>query len=242
MFQASISGLSHRPTASFLSPPRKIFVSVPGAFSSGPSAHNQVYAGPLFGDDDDEEPDAILDLPIADASAELLRLTRSSTAKLGYVREVAYDAAQPLQIAELDGMVGPWDARIPVTTDFPELMDILKEQPPNVIDMTKSLIPKVCKQIHLVAKPGTRIDHLYNSFGFKFQLRGQQDAGIVGLALCLSRKACGLSCTRSPEPMMDELHTLSCNCTHMTVEVCFLTRFAWCADLRVVPQRAATVL
>ena len=104
-------------------------------------ARNQVYAGPLFGDDDDEEPDAVLDLPIADASAELLHLTRSSTAELGYVREkVAYDAAQPLQIAELDGMVGPWDARIPVTTDSPGLMDIPKEQPLNVID--KVLSPK----------------------------------------------------------------------------------------------------
>ena len=35
--------MTSSPPASFTSPPRKIFASVPGAFSRGPSGHNQVY-------------------------------------------------------------------------------------------------------------------------------------------------------------------------------------------------------
>ena len=78
---------------------------------------------------------------------------------------------------------------------FPGLQDILGDQPPQVLSMMKELIPKIVRQLNLVAKPDTRLDLLYKTYGFCFQSRGQQDAGVVGLALCISRQANLLTCT-----------------------------------------------
>ena len=180
------------------SPPHKIFAATPGAFTSagGHDATHDVYCGDLFKDEEDDLPPSAPELPVADASYEFLALVRAATSELLYVREKApFDIADPAHISQFDGMLGPWDSRLPVTKLFPGLQDILGDQPPQVLSMMKELIPKIVRQLNLVAKPGTRLDLLYKTYGLCFQSRGQQDAGVVGLGLCISRQANLLTCT-----------------------------------------------
>ena len=180
------------------SPPHKIFAATPGAFTSagGHDATHDVYCGDLFKDEEDDLPPSAPELPVADASHEFLALVRAATSELPYVREKApFDIADPVHISQFDGMLGPWDSRLPVTKLFPGLQDILGDQPPQVLSMMKELIPKIVRQLNLVAKPGTRLDLLYKTYGLCFQSRGQQDAGVVGLGLCISRQANLLTCT-----------------------------------------------
>ena len=126
----------------------------------------------------------IVVISVAYVSHEFLALVRTATSELPYVREKApFDIADPAHISQFDGMLGPWDSRLPVTKLFPGIQDILGDQPPQVLSMMKELIPKIVRQLNLVAKPGTRLDLLYKTYGFCFQSRGQQDAGVVGLAL-----------------------------------------------------------
>ena len=103
--------------------------------------------------------------------------------------------ANPVHIPQFDGMLGPWDSRVCTTAAFPGLQDAMSDQPLSVFATMKELIPKLARQLNLVAKPGTQMDLLFKTYGFNFQSRGQQDAGVVGLALCSSRQANLLACT-----------------------------------------------
>ncbi|CAE7253549.1 unnamed protein product [Symbiodinium natans] len=137
------------------SPPRKAAVFGGGAMEARPHVPplpTVDVSTPLF-PDADMEADAPANADLARVENELLALVRSSSSGLPSVRDkAAFDESAPLNVAALDGMIGPCQLDADASS-LPDLATLVGSQTDELIATCREIIPKVVRQLNLVFKP-----------------------------------------------------------------------------------------